>query len=261
MTTRGNVGGVLFTLALTSTLWASSVGVARAQACDGPCPTPGFVSCLDPQPCTSEGCPPSGFQSTCTGVFTPDQTVNVFSFGTDNSIQVKFAEVSCPFSLTVTLIPTEQAAFHTRLKSETCPTPPAPLSDDGTGPPEVTCNETVMLDVGAADNPTSYCAVYHIDQPVPNNCYSGPIFDQRLAYIVGWKAPAKGNKHDFFLLRDPDSFDPNDDHTTCFIQNITDGTLIRNYSPGEIRDPGLGGRTCCPSDYVVARQRIRPVPQ
>jgi len=260
MTTRGNVGGVVCTIVLSSALWASSAGIAGAQTCDGPCPTPGFVSCLDPQPCTGEGCPASGFQSVCTGAYTPDQKVNVFSFGTDNSIQIKFADVSCPFNVTVTLTPTDQAVFHNRLKSAMCATPPAPLSDDGIGTPEVTCNETVMLDVGASDNPTSFCAVYSVSAS-SNSCYSGPILQQRVEYLVGWKAPAKGNKHDFFLLRDPDTLDTitPDDATQCFIQNITDGTVIRNYTVGEIRDPGLGGRACCTSDYVVARQKIRPV--
>ena len=94
-----------------------------------------------------------------------------------------------------------------------------------------------------------------------NDCYSGPVFDERVSYFVGWKAPAKGNKHDFFLLRDPDSADPNYNPAAplCFSQNITDGTVDRNYIVGTLRDPGLGGRTCCPSDYVVARQKIRPV--
>ena len=55
-----------------------------------------------------------------------------------------------------------------------------------------------------------------------------------------------------------DRFTP-DDGTNCFIQNITVGTVIGNYKPGDVLDPGLGGRTCCPSDYVVARQKKRPV--
>ena len=59
------------------------------------------------------------------------------------------------------------------------------------------------------------------------------------------------------LVRDPEPGDPGDDSTACFNQDITD-KLLRNYDVGTIVDPGLGGRTCCPSEYVVARQRVRP---
>ena len=44
MTTRGNVGGALLTIAITAALWAWSGGVASAQTCGGtgerrpPCP-------------------------------------------------------------------------------------------------------------------------------------------------------------------------------------------------------------------------------
>ena len=64
---------------------------------------------------------------------------------------------------------------------------------------------------------------------------------------------------DFYLLRAPDSLDEPPNPNGCFIQNITVGTVIGNYKPGGVQDPGLGGRTCCPSDYVVARQKKRPV--
>jgi hypothetical protein len=118
-----------------------------------------------------------------------------------------------------------------------------------------------MIDLGTGDDPTSFCAVYHVFQPFPSTCspstassWVGPV-----DYIVG-SALAKGNKHYYFLLRDPDTADVTtpDDGTMCFIQNITTGTLDRNYTPGELKDPGLGGRACCPSDYVVARQKIPP---
>jgi hypothetical protein len=251
---------VFLTIAMAAGLWAWSGGVASAQICDGECPPPpGIVNCAAPYD-TGDGI----FQPTCTGLYTTDQKVNVFFFGNDNSIQIKFPTVSCSFSVTVQLKPTTQAAFHDRLKSTMCTTPPAPLSDDGTGPPEVTCNETVLIDVGVNDDPTSFCAVYSVSvNPIPplNTCYTGGVFNEQVEYLVGWQAPAKGNKHDFFLLRDPDQYDPNYNATAplCFIQNITSGTVIRNYTPGDIRDPGLGGRACCPSDYVVARQKIRPV--
>jgi len=268
MTTRGNVGGVFLTVAMTAALWAWSGGVAGAQVCDGPCPPPVCPPCVNDvcPPCVECGAPPvvegSPGSVTCSGSYYPGREVNVFTFGPDNSIQVKFAQVTCSegFSVQVTLFPTTQTAFHDRLKSTTCTTPPSPLFDDGLPPPEVTCNETVVLDVGAADDPTSFCAVYRVT-PSRNDCYSGPVFDERVSYFVGWKAPAKGNKHDFFLLRDPDSADPNYNSAAplCFSQNITDGTVDRNYIVGTIRDPGLGGRTCCPSDYVVARQKIRPI--
>jgi len=261
MTNRGNVGGSLVTIAMTAALWAWSGGVASAQ-CEFDCPPPtppGFVPCTPPPDCT-EGCPQSSLP--CNGFFTPDQKVNVFTFGTDNSLQVKFGDV-CPagFNVTVTLVPTRQTDFHDRLRSATTvcnnPTknPPAPLVDDGLGTPEVTCNETVVQDVNG--NQEGFCAVYHVSvAPTDYSCFGSGV-----EYLVGWKAPAKGNKHDYFLLRDPDALDTitPDDSTNCFIQNITDGTVIRNYVVGDIRDPGLGGRTCCPSDYVVVRQKIRPI--
>jgi hypothetical protein len=261
MTNRGALGRVISTLVLAAALWALSGGLASAQ-CDGPCPTPGFVSCPTPEVCQIGGdctlgtVPPVS----CSGSYSSSQKVNVFSFGPDNSIQIKFADVTCPFSLGVQLISTTQLSFHPRVSSLCTQAPPALLE-----PPTITCNETVMVDLGgAADDPTSFCAVYRVNQPfnVPpstNTCWVGPV-----DYIVG-SSLAKGNKHDYFLLRDPDTFDTalpppdGDDGTQCFIQNITTGILDRNYTPGELKDPGLGGRACCPSDYVVARQKIRPV--
>jgi len=253
---------VFLKITMAAAVWAWSGGVASAQ-CEGPCPIPGVVQCPDPTPCTGEGCPPSGFLSGCTGFYTASQKVNVFTYGTDNSIQIKFTDVACPFYLTVQLIPTTQTTFHPRVSNlcTVAPLPP-PLFDDGVGAPEVTCNETVILDVGAGDDPTSFCAVYHVFQPSPSTCLptTTPSWVGPVDYIVG-SAVAKGNKHDYFLLRDPDIADTTtpDDGTTCFFQNITTGTLMRNYTPGTLRDPGLGGRACCPSDYVVARQKIRPV--
>jgi hypothetical protein len=175
---------------------------------------------------------------------------------------VKFSGVTCPsFAVTVTLVPTTQQSFHDRLRSpltacnDPTKNPPAPLSDDGVAPPEVTCNETVVQDVNG--DQMGFCAVYHVQvDQADMNCYSPGV-----EYFVGWKAPAKGNKHDYFLLRDPDALDMTtpDDGTNCFFQNITDGTVVRNYVVGDVRDPGLGGRACCPSDYVVVREKIRPV--
>jgi hypothetical protein len=251
MTNRGALGRVISTLVLAAALWALSGGVASAQ-CEFDCPPPpppGFVSCPTP-----EVCPPTGGDCTpgtvppvsCSGNYSSSQKVNVFSFGPDNSIQIKFADVTCPFSLGVQLIPTTQLTFHPRVSSSCTGTPPALVE-----PPTITCND-----------PTSFCAVYHVFQPFPSTCAPGtaPSWVGPVDYIVG-SSLAKGNKHDYFLLRDPDSADMTtpDDGTSCFFQNITTGILDRNYTPGELRDPGLGGRACCPSDYVVARQKIRPV--
>ena len=43
-------------------------------------------------------------------------------------------------------------------------------------------------------------------RPAPT-VHRGTSLHRAIDYLVGWKAPVKGNKHDFFLLRDPDSFD------------------------------------------------------
>ena len=105
MTTRGNVGGALLTIAMTAALWAWSGGVASAQ-CDGPCPPaaglcPPCVNDVCP-PCVECGAPTAGSEGpnsvTCTGYYTQSQPVNVFTFGPDNSIQIKFAHVTCPIS-------------------------------------------------------------------------------------------------------------------------------------------------------------------
>lgn len=277
MTTR-KLRGVFSTIALASALWALSGGVARAQVCEL-CPPPAppppeIVTCPVPGslPC-GDGCPPPDSPVTCSNnpdtPYTSSQNVKVFTFGRDNSIQVKFiAALNCPINLTVTLSPTSQLAFHNRVKTPSsctgvncCNNPPSPVVDDGVFPPEVTCHETVSIDLGAADDPTTFCAIYSLSADHPE-CISGLVSDNtRVEYLIGWKAPDKGNKHDFFLLRDPDADDPNYDsaHPQCFTQNITVGTVIGNYKPGGVNDPGLGGRACCPSDYVVARQKIRPV--
>jgi hypothetical protein len=102
------------------------------------------------------------------------------------------------------------------------------------------------------------CAVYQVSFS-STSCYTqGP---KVVGYTIGWMDPdVKKNKHDYMLLRDPDGLHPSeqpDDGTACFSQDITD-KLLRNYDVGTIVDPGLGGRTCCPSEYVVARQRVRP---
>jgi len=252
MTNRGNVGWVFSTLVLAAALWALGAGVTYAQ-------TPGFVSCPTPEVCQPDGDCTSGTVPpvSCSGTYTSSQKVNVFSFGPDNSIQIKFADVTCPFSLGVQLIPTTQLTFHPRVSSLCTGTPPALVE-----PPTITCNETVMVDLGLGDDPTSFCAIYHVYQPFPATCAPGtaPSWVGPVDYIVG-SSLAKGNKHDYVLLRDPDSADVTtpDDGTSCFFQNITTGIMDRNYTPGELRDPGLGGRACCPSDYVVARQKIRPV--
>ena len=50
-----------------------------------------------------------------------------------------------------------------------------------------------------------------------------------------------------------------DDGTNLFHPEHHRRHLIRNYTVGDAPRSRLGGRTCCPSDYVVARQKIRPV--
>jgi hypothetical protein len=100
-----------------------------------------------------------------------------------------------------------------------------------------------------------FCAVYHVNPPSTPNCYDQA---QGVGYTIGWvDPPVQGNKHDYFLLRDPDPGSPGDNGNICFFQNITD-KLLRNYTVGELVDPGLGGRACCTSEYVVAHQRVRP---
>ena len=95
MTTRDNVGGVLFAIAMTAALWTLSGGVASAQgpvrcaAATPPCP---FVTCpvrlvigCEEGECVRRPSrAPSRF-------FTPTENVKVFVFGPENSIQVKFA--------------------------------------------------------------------------------------------------------------------------------------------------------------------------
>ena len=105
-------------------------------------------------------------------------------------------------NVTVTLSPTTQTAFHDRVKSTACPDPSGAFLSM-TGPQ---CHETVSIDMGVSDDPTSFCAVYRLSADHPE-CISGPVFEERVEYLIGWKAPDKGNKHDFYLLRDPDSAD------------------------------------------------------
>jgi hypothetical protein len=277
MRTRPILVRVFLIALMTVALWAWGGGVASAQdpcGCTGEiCPPCPIVVCGTPVP-PDEGdcdgpCPP-GFPPddiTCTGFYTPDQRANVFTFGPNNSIQVKFDAVTCPFALQVTLTPTTQEAFQPRVThvSDTSdpsvvgictfstanpPYPPAP---------DITCNETVI--VGAVGQEETFCAVYSVSF-APTTCYTqGP---KVVGYTIGWLDPeAKGNKHDYMLLRDPDGLHPSEvgdptAATACFTQDITN-RLLRNYTVGTIVDPGLGGLACCTSDYVVAKQRVRPV--
>src|SRR5262245_58540205 len=116
MTNRGAPERVFSTMVLSVALWAWSGGAASAQICElCPPPTPGIVQCAPPPECT-EGCPQPS--PDCTASYTPDQKVNVFTFGTDNSLQVRFGEVcTTGFNVTVKLVPVTQAIFHERLKS------------------------------------------------------------------------------------------------------------------------------------------------
>jgi hypothetical protein len=261
MTNRGALERVLSTIAQAAALWALSAGVSSAQTCGGieqpPCPTPGIVTCQSPEglTCGSDGeiecsCPTAG-------VYDQTHNVNVFKFGNNNSIQIKFDQVTCPFEVNVELIPTIQADFQQRVTTVAdggvCPFTAANRPYPAT--PEITCNETVDVD---GDGLVDQCAVYRVSftTTATNGCYaSGPTV---VGYTIGWLDPAvKKNKHDYMLVRDPDFLDTNDDGTTCFSQDITD-KLQRNYDVGTITDPGLGGRTCCPSEYAVALQRVRP---
>jgi len=124
MTNRGNVGCVFSTLVLAAALWASSAGVSSAQTCGGegqpPCPVVcgppvECVPCID---CLASACPPSGFYPvTCPATtYGPGQTANVFTFGDNNSINIKFpSNNTCTFVVTVTLNPATQEEFHTRV--------------------------------------------------------------------------------------------------------------------------------------------------
>jgi len=259
MTTRGNVGGGVLTIAMTAALWAWSGGVASAQTltCGGidqpACPSP-IVTCDAPEGAQCDGpcrCPSGAGE----GVYQPGQNVaKVFKFGSNNSIQVKFDQVTCPLVVSVELVPTMQAVFQPRVTSEAdggvCPftTEPRPYPPT----PDISCNETVDMD---GDGLVDQCAVYRVSF-VRDTCYTtGPSV---VGYTIGWLDPdVKKNKHDYMLIRDPEPGDPGDDGTACFKQDITN-KLLRNYDVGTIVDPGLGGRTCCPSEYVVARQRVRP---
>jgi hypothetical protein len=256
---------VFLTITMAAALWAWSGGVASAQAfppgcggveqppciCGGveqpACPPPGgIVTCTPPGECLGTDCPPSGFfSSTCLGLYSPDQSAHVFTFGDNNSINIKFPPLSCSFALTVQLNPTTQEEFRARVAQPpdgVCPAlPPAPINAA-----EVECNETVGQ--GA-------CAVYSVSTvPAPlTGCYTGDV-----NYTIGWLFPKVGNKHYYAMLRDPDNLDPNDDGFACFKQNITFGGVDKQYVVGTLKDPGLGGRACCPSDYVVARQKLAP---
>jgi len=178
----------------------------------------------------------------------------VFKFGNNNSIQVKFDQVTCPFEVNVELIPTMQDDFQPRVTAEAdggaCPFTSANRPYPPT--PEISCNETVDVD---GDGLVDKCAVYRVSF-TSTACYTpGP---KVVGYTIGWLDPdVKKNKHDYMLVRDADPGEPGDDMTACFSQDITE-KLLRNYDVGTIVDPGLGGRTCCPSEYVVARQRVRP---
>jgi len=266
MTTRGNVGGV-FTITMTAALWALSGGLAGAQTCGGdlqpPCPPPSVVTCTSPEGLPeAPACTSGELENECAcaagaGVYLPGQNVaKVFKFGNNNSIQVKFDQVLTELEVTVALIPTEPADFQPRVKTVadggrclfTAANRPYPPT------PEIECNVTVDVD---GDGLVDKCAVYRVSF-APVGYKQGP---QVVGYTIGWLDPdVKKNKHDYMLLRDPDGLHPSeqpDDGTDCFSQDIT-AKLLRNYDVGTIVDPGLGGRTCCPSEYVVARQRVRP---
>ncbi len=261
MTTRGNVGGALLTIAMTAALWAWSGGVASAQnacGCTGEtCPPCPIVTCNSPETSVCDG---GELEDACTcpiGFYEPGQNVaRVFKFGNNNSIQVKFDQVTCSFGVNVELVPTLQADFHPRVTA-------LPPDGDGICPfttanrpypstPEIMCNETVDVD---NDGLVDQCAVYRVSF-TSTTCYTpGP---KVVSYTIGWLDPAvKKNKHDYMLVRDPDFGEVGDDTTACFSQDITE-KLLRNYDVGTIVDPGLGGRTCCPSEYAVALQRVRP---
>jgi len=153
MTTRGNVGGGVLTIAMTAALWAWSGGVASAQTltCGGidqpACPSP-IVTCDAPEGAQCDGpcrCPSGAGE----GVYQPGQNVaKVFKFGSNNSIQVKFDQVTCPLVVSVELVPTMQAVFQPRVTSEAdggvCPftTEPRPYPPT----PDISCNETVDMD-------------------------------------------------------------------------------------------------------------------
>ena len=259
MTNRGNLGSLFSTIALAAALWALSPAESSAQTCGGiegpPCPPPGVVTCQSPEGLTCGG--DGEVECSCpAGVYDQTHNVNVFTFGNNNSIQIKFDQVTCPFEVNVELIATDPADFQPRVTSEanggvcpvttTLPYPPTP---------EIECNVTVDVD---GDGLVDKCAVYQVSFTTPptSGCYTaGP---KVVGYTIGWQDPVvKKNKHDYMLLRDPDSADGGDDGSQCFNQDITD-KLLRNYDVGTIVDPGMGGRTCCPSEYVVARQRVRP---
>jgi hypothetical protein len=255
MTNRGALEHGFSTIALAGALWAWSGGVASAQICEIDCPPPSpVVQCQSPEAVTQ--CTGEGGECTCpTGFYEPGQNVaKVFTFGNNNSIQVKFDEVTCSFGVNVELIPTMQSEFQPRVLSiddgGICPFTTVPRPYPST--PEISCNETVDVD---GDGLVDQCAVYRVSFTT-TTCYTqGPLV---VGYTIGWLDPAvKKNKHDYMLVRDPDFGEPGDDSTACFVQDITD-KLLRNYDVGTITDPGLGGRTCCPSEYVVARQRVRP---
>lgn len=263
MTNRGALKRVLPTIALAAALWALSAGVSSAQSCGGefqpPCPPPGsVVTCESPEGLQCDSGETENECSCPTGLYDtgPGQNVNVFKFGDNNSIQVKFDQVTCPMEVTVELVPTSEADFQRRVTTTDqgglCtftdanrPYPPTP---------EITCNVSVNNE-DPGDGLTDNCAVYHVSFTPETGCYvSGP---KVVGYTIGWQdPPVKKNKHDYMLLRDPDAPFAGA-NSTCFSQDITD-KLLRNYDVGTIVDPGLGGRTCCPSDYVVAIQRVRP---
>jgi hypothetical protein len=167
MTNRGNVGCVFSTLVLAAAVWAWSGGVANAQidacGCTGElCPPCPIVTCDSPEGDACHG----GDANDCTcptGFYEPGQNVaKVFKFGNNNSIQVKFDQVTCSFGVDVKLIPTLQADFHPRVTA-------VPPDGDGICPfttgrpypstPEILCNETVDLD---GDGLVDQCAVYRV---------------------------------------------------------------------------------------------------
>ena len=175
MTNRGNVGGALLTIAMTAAMWAWSGGVASAQVvcelCPPPAPPPPeIVTCPVPGSCTNSDCSPTSPVSCSNNPdtpFTSSQNVKVFTFGRDNSIQIKFAEVTCSIQCDGDTFADDSDRLSQPVEVDgSATTPPEPsLSDDGAA--EVTCNETVSIDMGVSDDPTSFCAVYHLsaDQP------------------------------------------------------------------------------------------------
>jgi hypothetical protein len=172
--------------------------------------------------------PPPCFESegdiVCT--FTPESNSHTFTFDANNSLKITTqVNEGASFEVTVQQIEISQSDYQNFRKS--------PNFQNSQ------CWETAG---------PGFCVFYRVTSNAQQDVdYTGDVH-----YIIGFTTPAvKGNKHDLMLLVSEVEA-PNG----LFEEEITT-KVIRNYQVGD--DPGVAGDRGGFSDYIVAKEVVRPV--